>query len=551
MENEPVPEEVAQFPDLFALNTVWNIEQHIGDLKKKLKVDLRNYDEDYIKVADTESIADLELLKRVHDKVTNGIRVSLDFKTILKYSLVSKLLEPDIIDKNYYALILEVAKKLTVVENFRLGAFCDVVISKILNLNDTNPIYLDMIESFRFIKSLSDIVEPVYSMKKELFDLVAPIKLYLLKMMKDRDPENVKAIIKLILMAEEHLADLKIFKKSYELDVTTWIKWGKLPADFDYSGFGQSPVLKKFEEFPEEVQDILIDDFPEDKLEEGKELEPAEKIVPIYMTHQEAVEVSVWQARRANGDLIALKEVIAPNQGLLDGYRNEDMILKLLSGKLRNFLKHYGSELKSVNIGENTKYVLTIHMEYIDMTLKKDKLNRDVKNQPYNDHEIINIYRQLAIAFNTLRDLGILHCDIKPSNIMITKDHVIKIIDFNASKRGIEEMTYQTTAVGTKDFMSPEMRKGLSTNTFGAMKEDKSDVYSLGMTILYLVTDKPLIDLNLQEKQASLQEIIDSIKYEWLKPVLRKMLEFDYTQRPGLKGLISHFGNDLSVTHDT
>ena len=542
---QPVPEAVQDLSFPFGVDYIWTIEQHIADLKDQFKENIDNLSEDYKKIVSKDAECDLETLREVYNEICTGVHVSYNLRTIIKYSLVSKLLDLDIIDKNYYRLIIEVAKKIKTVEMLGLIQFCDLVISKYLNLKDINPTFIDLIEGYHFIHQLSVAIKPQFSIDNELYDLVTPIKLYLYQeMKKERNPDNIKNIISMIIQAQAHSADLNIFKQTYEVDVKTWIRWRKIPEDFDFSGLNQDVQLKNFEEIPEDVPDILIEETPEEVFV----FEPAVKVKPLYMTHQEAVEVSVWQARNVNGDFIALKECVALSKELLSGYHEEDHILRFLSGKSRNFLKYYGSESKTINIGDIIIHVMTVHMEYVDTTLKQDKLNRDQKNQPYNDYEITNIYKQLVVAFNLLRDLNILHCDIKPSNIMITKNQVIKIIDFNAAKKGINEMTQQISAVGTKDFMSPELRKGLGNNQMVSMKEDKSDVFSLGMTILYLVIKEPLIDLNLYEKENDLKVIINSIKIEWLKPVLLKMLEFNYTKRPGLKELILHFGKDTTVT---
>ena len=547
-DNQPAPQAVPDLNVPFGLDFVWTIEQHIATLKDEFVENIDNLSEDYKKIVSKDVECDLETLKKVYNGICTGIHVSHNLRTIIKYSLVSKLLDLDIIDKNYYRLIIEVAKKIKTVEKFRVIQFCDRVISKYLNLKDINPTFIDLVEGYQFIHQLSVAIKPQFNIDNELYDLVTPIKLYLYQeMKKERNPDNIKNIISMIIQAEAHSADLNIFKQTYEVDVKTWIRWKKIPEDFDFSGLKQDVQLKNFEEIPEDVPDILIEETPEEVFD----FKAAVKVKPLYMTHQEAVEVSVWQARIENDVFLALKECVAPTQELLSGYHEEDQILKFLSGKSRNFLKYYGSEFETINIGDITKYVKKVYMEYVDTTLKNDKLNRDQKNQPYNDYEITNIYKQLVVAFNLLRDLNILHCDIKPSNIMITRDQVIKIIDFNAAKKGINEMTQQISAVGTKDFMSPELRKGLGNNQMVAMKEDKSDVFSLGMTILYLVTKEPLIDLNLDGKENDLKVIINSIKSEWLKPVLFKMLEFNYAKRPGLKELIHHFGKDTTATKDT
>lgn len=550
--NEELPMEfpmevLPEFADLilFDNDTIWTIEQVIGNEISKFNGDLSTYAQSFLQIIEKGCECDEEKVLQVYEEINKGSRVPQDFKTIVKYLVVSKhLASSEILDKKYYDLILEVTKKLKKIEKFRLGAFCDILISKLLNLHDSNPPFSELIESFQFIYRISKIIEPVFSIESQLYDLTSPIKLYLFKKMEDRSLENVKETIALIFQAEEHCANLKAFKECYKMDIENWIGLNYLPEDFDVSMLTQEVKLKDFDDWSEDVTDDKVE-------EESFKFEPVVKIKPLYMTQQETVQVSVWQVKREDGEIIAMKECIGPSLESLAGYLDEDRHLRFLSGKSKNFLKYYGSNISNISLGDVIKTVLTVHMEFVDATLKTDKLLRDQRNQPYHDLEIENIYKQLIVAFNLLRDLNILHCDIKPSNIMITKNLVIKIIDFNAAKVGINEATLQIAAVGTKDFMSPEMRKGLETKSGAIIKEDKADVYSLGMTILYLITKEPLVDLNLLENQKKLEKIINSIKYEWLKPILFKMLDYDYISRPGLKDLISHFSTDLTMTQET
>ena len=138
---------------------------------------------------------------------------------------------------------------------------------------------------------------------------------------------------------------------------------------------------------------------------------------------------------------------------------------------------------------------------------------------------------------------------------MITNDLVIKIIDFNTAKIVINETSQPSQAAGTKDYMSPEIRKAFEIRNQSqyispeekefiekmeqeSIKNFKADIYSIGLTILSLITDKPLFDLNLKKNQSKLKDIIESINHEWLKPILSGMLEFDHNKRYGIKDLM-------------
>ena len=72
-------------------------------------------------------------------------------------------------------------------------------------------------------------------------------------------------------------------------------------------------------------------------------------------------------------------------------------------------------------------------------------------------------------------------------------------------------------------------------------------MFSLGMTMLYLVYDGSIAELNLEINKPKLFEILNLVKFEWLKILLFKMLEFDYNQRPSLEKLIIK-SSDASIT---
>ncbi len=75
----------------------------------------------------------------------------------------------------------------------------------------------------------------------------------------------------------------------------------------------------------------------------------------------------------------------------------------------------------------------------------------------------------------------LIHRDIKPSNIMISKDGVVKLIDFNAAKAVETEKAEDTRLIGTQEFAAPEQYG------FG-QSSSKTDIYALGVTMNYLLT---------------------------------------------------------------
>ena len=122
-------------------------------------------------------------------------------------------------------------------------------------------------------------------------------------------------------------------------------------------------------------------------------------------------------------------------------------------------------------------------MELID----GDVLSRKVTDQgPLSAAESIEILRQAATALDYAHRLGVIHRDIKPSNMMMNRQGVLKILDFGLAQIGeaVETKTNSPRLIGTVEFMSPEQISRPDAI------DHRSDLYSLGATLFYLLTGK-------------------------------------------------------------
>ena len=127
---------------------------------------------------------------------------------------------------------------------------------------------------------------------------------------------------------------------------------------------------------------------------------------------------------------------------------------------------------------EETEDEMFIVMEYIDGVELKDK----IKSGPVPVDEAINIATQIVQGLDVAHKKGIIHRDIKSSNIMITKDGKVKIMDFGLAKiKGGSELTKIGSTVGTVAYMSPEQARG-------EVVDSKTDIWSLGVVLFEMLS---------------------------------------------------------------
>jgi len=132
------------------------------------------------------------------------------------------------------------------------------------------------------------------------------------------------------------------------------------------------------------------------------------------------------------------------------------------------------------DVGEdNGKYFIV--MEYIDGKTLKSLIK---KRGSLIVHEVIDIMLQLTSAIACAHDSYIIHRDIKPQNVMILDDGIVKITDFGiAIATNATELTQTNSIMGSVHYLPPEQANGSGATI-------KSDIYSLGILMYELLTGK-------------------------------------------------------------
>ena len=147
-------------------------------------------------------------------------------------------------------------------------------------------------------------------------------------------------------------------------------------------------------------------------------------------------------------------------------------------------------------------------MEYVENGSLEDRLNR---TGPLTVGEAVEIFREVAVGLSRAHGKGVLHCDLKPANILLDQDNKPRLADFGQSRLSYE----QTPALGTLFFMAPEQAD------LQAVPDARWDVYALGALLYTMLVGQPphgsdtALDKldstsDLADRLASYRELIES-----------------------------------------
>ncbi|MFE0800478.1 protein kinase [Streptomyces sp. NPDC058812] len=134
--------------------------------------------------------------------------------------------------------------------------------------------------------------------------------------------------------------------------------------------------------------------------------------------------------------------------------------------------------------GMTTPYIV---MEYVEGRPLGSVLDEDVRQQgAMPADKALKITADVLAALEISHEMGLVHRDIKPGNVMMTKRGVVKVMDFGiarAMQSGVTSMTQTGMVVGTPQYLSPEQALGRGVDA-------RSDLYSVGIMLFQLVTGR-------------------------------------------------------------
>ncbi|WP_019819749.1 serine/threonine-protein kinase, partial [Saccharomonospora saliphila] len=235
---------------------------------------------------------------------------------------------------------------------------------------------------------------------------------------------------------------------------------------------------------------------------------------------------AVWQA---HDDVlhrtVAIKQLML--QAGLDAHEAEDARQRTMrEGRIAARLHHPNAiTVFDVVTDENGQPCLI--MEFLDSTSLAQVLQQQGTLPPL---EVARIGAQVASAIREAHDVGIVHRDIKPGNILLADNGLVKITDFGIS-RAKDDVTVTKTGMiaGTPAYLAPEV-------AIGGDPGPESDVFSLGSTLYAAAEGQP--PFGLSENTLSLLHAVAAGQINPprrsgpLTSVLAVMLHPDVAHRP-------------------
>ena len=215
-----------------------------------------------------------------------------------------------------------------------------------------------------------------------------------------------------------------------------------------------------------------------------------------------------------------LKEEFFENEELVRRFKNESKAISLLNHEC--IIK-----VLDFNITDSEKYLV---VEYINgVTLKEF-----IENRGKLTWEETLVFANIILgALGHAHENGVVHRDLKPQNIMLTRDGQLKIMDFGIARLATaNQRTVTDKAIGSVHYISPEQVRGQST-------DKRSDIYSIGIMMYEMLTGKlpfhseTAVSVALQQLSDAAQpvsELVDGVP-KGMEQIVMKAIEKDPDKR--------------------
>ena len=179
-----------------------------------------------------------------------------------------------------------------------------------------------------------------------------------------------------------------------------------------------------------------------------------------------------------------------------DEVLDRDVALKVLNRRFSGdeaFVERFRREARSAatlshpNVvpiydrGEAEDGACYISMEYLPGGTLKDRISRDA---PMDSRTALDVAAQIAEALAAAHEGGVIHRDVKPQNVLVTRMGDVKVGDFGIARAESAGTMTGNAVLGTAAYMSPEQAAGRPV-------DPRSDLYSLGVVLYEMLTGEP------------------------------------------------------------
>lgn len=193
------------------------------------------------------------------------------------------------------------------------------------------------------------------------------------------------------------------------------------------------------------------------------------------------------------------------------------------------------------------------NINYIVMELIEGRTLNDIieDEAPMDYRKVIDISKQVASALKVAHKNKIIHRDVKPHNIMITNDGIVKLADFGIA-RAVNDATLSTGSkiVGSVHYFSPEQARGNYV-------DERSDIYSLGIVMYEMLTGRVPFDgdnpvtvalKHINEEITPPHELVEGIPPALERCVMKATSKYQTNRYSSAEELIEELNNISFVT---
>ncbi|OMJ74752.1 hypothetical protein SteCoe_26264 [Stentor coeruleus] len=175
-------------------------------------------------------------------------------------------------------------------------------------------------------------------------------------------------------------------------------------------------------------------------------------------------------------------------------------------------------------------------MEYLPYSLMYNISYLKTQNYIIEEQLLSMIFYKILVSFSIMKEIGIFHNDVEPENFLVDHYWNVKIIDFSASlvrNKDFDSLCEKVYFIkGTKGYLSPEIEEARAKKRETAKyNPEKSDVFSLGLVLLQILTYQDVKGFNKEKKYNELLALIDTINIPWAKVLVKKMLYIKAVKR--------------------